>query len=151
MVGLHVTGIEAFWIFITYLGFIMTLFFLKETLQDKKFLKEHGINGARFIVANANIRRQSLRVTAIGCLSLSATIAALTNPATIPEWMRTISLLSLTMVPILLLAINTIDRSEKTLLVNHFLQADALKEHLDAIQEQEAKGLSVHEEAEDSP
>ena len=120
-IGLHVNEVEIFWVTTTWLGLMLIFGFFRETVDDKKKLIQQGINGSAMIVANAGIRRHWVKLAIAGCLALSATISAL-YPTPPPDGARALSLISLSMVPILLLILNTVDRAEKLSLTQYFLE-----------------------------
>ena len=120
-IGLHVNGVEVFWVSTTWLGLTLILGFFRETLEDKQRLVRQKINSSAMIVADAGIRRHWIKLGIAGCLTLSSTIAAL-YPTPPPDGARALSLISLSCVPILVLILNTIDRAEKLALTRYFLQ-----------------------------
>ena len=120
-IGLHLNEIEVFWVTTTWLGFLLIFGFFRETIGDKRRLITEGTNGAAMIVANAGIRRHWIKLGIAGCLTLSASISAL-YPTPPPDGARALSLISLSLVPLLVLILNTVDRAEKLSLMRYFLE-----------------------------
>lgn len=119
--GLHFapTGIELFWMFVTYTGFAMMLGFFFETRGDRAEIKRKKINGAMKIVAEAGIRRQGAKLLMSFVLAVPATVAALTEQP-IPEGWRALNIICLSLIPVLLLIVNLVDRTERAALTDYY-------------------------------
>jgi 4-hydroxybenzoate polyprenyltransferase len=119
--GIHANGVELFWMGISYLGFFLMTSFYRETVGDRRVVRDSNLNGVRRIVADAAVRRYLVKSTICGMLALASTMAAL-YPTPLPIGPRTVLYLALSMVPVLLLVLNIIDRAEKIQLHNYFEQ-----------------------------
>jgi hypothetical protein len=95
--------------------------FYRETVGDRRVVRDSNLNGVRRIVADAAVRRYLVKSTICGMLALASTMAAL-YPTPLPIGPRTVLYLALSMVPVLLLVLNIIDRAEKIQLHNYFEQ-----------------------------
>lgn len=119
--GLHANGVELFWMAISYLGFFLMTSFYRETVGDRRVVQNSHLNGIRRIVADAAVRRYLVKSAICGMLALASTMAAF-YPTPLPMGPRTVLYLALSLVPVLLLVLNIIDRAEKIQLHNYFEQ-----------------------------
>lgn len=66
-----VTLFEALWVGVALFGSVYCVRNLRNALGDRRFVEQERLNGGRRIVATANVRRESLRLTGMmACLVL---------------------------------------------------------------------------------
>lgn len=123
-------GVEYFWVLTTYVGVFLMVGFLVDVIGDRNYQVKRKLNGARKIVADAAIRRQALKITLSLALAIPATITFIhENP--VPDNLRALNLICLSLCPILLLLINIVDRAERSSLDDYYEhgKASEYREH----------------------
>jgi hypothetical protein len=132
MINIHPDGIEWFWICATLLSLILTVNFYRETRGDKDFLIRNHLNGMRLIVAKAAIRRYLVKIVMATCLVIPAVLVFFSDQS-LRGGLRALFLICLSLLPLLMLLLNIIDRLEKIHLHSYFDSHPAEQEFRDVV------------------